>query len=110
MASGEAPVLETLAAINAESLARTDLDARSVILVRLAALAAVEGPPASYVLHVGAAIDSGVTVDDIQDVLVAVAPIVGTPRTLSAAGKIVEALDVAIELAVEEALEDDLDD
>jgi alkylhydroperoxidase/carboxymuconolactone decarboxylase family protein YurZ len=102
MASGDAPVMETLAAINAESLARTDLDDRSLILVRLAALAAVDGPTASYLLHVGAAIDSGVTVEDIQDVLVAVAPIVGTSRTLSAATRIVEALDVAIELAVDE--------
>jgi hypothetical protein len=32
-----------------------------------------------------------------------VAPIVGTPRTASAAAKIVEALDLAIELAIEDA-------
>lgn len=102
MATGDAPVLETVAAINAESLARTDLDDRSLILVRLAALAAVDAPPVSYLLHVGAAMDSGVTVDDVQDVLVAVAPIIGTPRTMAAAAKIVEALDVAIELTLEE--------
>ena len=102
MATGDAPVLETVAAINAESLARTDLDDRSLILVRLAALAAVDAPPVSYLLHVGAAMDSGVTVDDVQDVLVAVAPIIGTPRTMAAAAKIVEALDVAIELALED--------
>ena len=102
MATGDAPVLETVAAINAESLARTDLDDRSLILVRLAALAAVDAPPVSYLLHVGAAMDSGVTVDDVQDVLVAVAPIIGTPRTMAAAAKIVEALGVAIELALED--------
>ena len=37
--------------------------------------------------------------DQAQDVLVAVAPIVGTPRALSAAAKIVEALGLAIDLA-----------
>ena len=42
MAVGDAPVLEALIEINAASLARTELDARSLMLVRLAALAAVE--------------------------------------------------------------------
>jgi hypothetical protein len=42
-------------------------------------------------------------VDHVQDVLVAVAPIIGTPRVLSAALKITEALGFAI--AVAEAAE-----
>jgi len=103
MALGDAPVLETLAEINAVSLARTELDARSLMLVRLAALIAVDAPVSSYLLHIGPAADAGLTTDDAQDVLVAVAPIVGTPRTAAAAVKIVEALDVAIELAIEDA-------
>lgn len=36
--------------------------------------------------------DAGVTVDQIQSILIAVAPIVGTPRTLDAALNITEAL------------------
>ncbi len=85
MAVGEAPVLEALIDINAVSLARTELDPVPLLLVRLAALAAVDAPAASYLMHVGAAAESGVTVEDVQDVLVAVAPIVGAPRVLSAA-------------------------
>lgn len=42
--------------------------------------------------------EAGLTAGDAEDVLVAVAPIVGAPRTASAAGKIMEALDLAIEL------------
>ena len=42
MATGDAPVLEALIEINAASLARTELDDRSLMLVRLAALAAVD--------------------------------------------------------------------
>jgi alkylhydroperoxidase/carboxymuconolactone decarboxylase family protein YurZ len=99
MAKGDAPVLEALTDINAVSLARTDFDPATLILVRLAALVAVDAPAASYVAHVGPAAESGVTLDQAQDVLVAVAPIVGTPRTLSAATKIIEALGLAIELA-----------
>jgi alkylhydroperoxidase/carboxymuconolactone decarboxylase family protein YurZ len=99
MAKGEAPVLEALADINAVSLERTELNPAQLILVRLAALAAMDAPPASYLAHLGPATEVGVTVDQAQDVLVAVAPIIGTPRTLSAASKMVEALGLAIDLA-----------
>ena len=99
MAKGEAPVLEALADINAASLERTELDPMSLILVRLAALAAVDAPASSYLLHLGPAAEAGVTLDQAQDVLVAVAPIVGTPRTMAAAVKMVEALGLAIDLA-----------
>jgi alkylhydroperoxidase/carboxymuconolactone decarboxylase family protein YurZ len=99
MAKGEAPVLEALADINAVALERTELDPASLILVRLAALAAVDAPASSYLAHLGPAAEVGVTVDQAQDVLVAVAPIVGAPRTMMAATRIVEALGLAIDLA-----------
>src|SRR3954453_16181371 len=107
MAIGEAPVLEALTDINAVSIARTDFDPATLILVRVAALVAVDAPAASYLMHIGPALESGVTVDEIPGVLVAVAPIVGTPRVLSAAGKIAEAFGVAIAVveAVVEAVE-----
>jgi len=96
MAIGDAPVLEALADINAVSIARTEMDERTLLMVRLAALACVDAPAASYLMHIGPAAESGLTIDDVQDVLVAVAPIVGTPRTLSAAGKITDALGMAV--------------
>ena len=103
MAKGQSPVLETLADINAVSLERTELDPATLILVRLAALVAMDAPPSSYLMHIGPAADVGVTVDQAQDVLVAVAPIVGTPRTMAAAAKIVQALGLAIDLAEAQA-------
>ena len=96
MATGEAPVLEALIDINAVSLSRVELDPATLLLVRIAALAAVDAPPASYLLHVGPAVEAGVKLDDVQDVLVAVAPIIGAPRVLRAAGAITKALGVAI--------------
>lgn len=99
MAKGKAPVLEALTDLNTVSVERTGLDPASLILVRLAALIAMDAPPASYLAHVGPAVDTGVTLERVQDVLVAVAPIVGTPRTLAAARNIVDALGFAIELA-----------
>ena len=99
MAKGQAPVIEAITDINAASLMRTELDPAMLILVRLAALAAVDAPASSYLMHVGPAAEVGVTLDQVQDVLVAVAPIVGTARTMAAATKIVEALGMAINLA-----------
>jgi alkylhydroperoxidase/carboxymuconolactone decarboxylase family protein YurZ len=103
MAVGNAPVMQTLVDLNATSLTRTELDPHSLMLVRLAALAAVDAPVSSYLMHVGPSMDAGVSIKDAEDVLVAVAPIVGTPRTAAAGAKIVEALGLAIELTEDEA-------
>jgi len=75
------------------------LDPATLLLVRLAALAAVDAPAASYLMHLGPMVESGVKVDQVQDVLVAVAPIAGAPRVLSAATKITEALGITIAVA-----------
>ena len=96
MAIGEAPVLEAVTDINAVSIARTELDPATLILIRTAALVAVDAPAASYLMHIGPALEAGVKVEDIQDVLVAVAPITGTPRVVAAARRITDALGIAI--------------
>jgi alkylhydroperoxidase/carboxymuconolactone decarboxylase family protein YurZ len=100
-ASSETPVLDALAAMTAESFERCTLDPNSLLAVRIAALAAVDAPAASYLLHVGPAMDAGLTADQIQNILIGIAPVVGTPRTLAAALKITEALGIAI-VALEE--------
>jgi alkylhydroperoxidase/carboxymuconolactone decarboxylase family protein YurZ len=100
----ETPVLDTLAAMTAESVARCELDANALVAARIAALVAVDAPAASYLMHVGTAMDAGVTLEQIQNILIAVAPIVGTARTASAALKITKALGIVI-VALEEELE-----
>ena len=100
----ETPVLDTLAAMTAESVARCGLDPNSLLAARIAALAAVDAPAASYLMHVGSAMDAGVTVEQVQNILIGVAPVIGTPRTLSAALKITEVLGITI-VALEEELE-----
>ena len=95
----EAPVLELLARMTADSLEASSLDAESLMLVRIAALVAVDAPPASYLLNLGAAGETGVDEDQVRGVLTAVAPIVGTARVATAASKIVQALGLALEIA-----------
>ena len=69
------------------------------MLVRIAALAAVDAPSVSYLLNLGAASELGIDPEQVRGVLAAIAPIVGTARIASATGKIVDALEVAIEVA-----------
>ena len=76
--TADTPVLDTLADITAASVEHNSLAPRELMLVRIAALIAVDAPPASYLANAGAAEDSGVTADDIQGVMIAVAPVVGT--------------------------------
>ncbi len=100
--TAEHPLLDTVAALTAESIERCNLDNNELMLVRLAALAAMDARPLSYLANLGAAVESGVTVEQMQDVLVAIAPIIGTPRVVSAAVGVTEALGVVI-VAGEEA-------
>ncbi len=102
-ASSESPVLDALVAINEASVARCDLDANSLLIARIAALIAVDAPAASYLLHIGPAADAGITVEQVQDILIGVAPVVGTPRTAAAAVKITQALGLVIEAEIDAA-------
>ena len=82
----DTPLLDTLAAMTAASLENSSLEPRELMLARIAALAASDAPPLSYLVNAGTAVDAGITLADVQGVLVAIAPIVGTARTVSAAG------------------------
>jgi alkylhydroperoxidase/carboxymuconolactone decarboxylase family protein YurZ len=102
--SSDTPLFDTLAAMTRESIVRCELDANSLLAARIAALAAVDAPTASYLMHIEAAADAGVTVEQVQNILIAIAPIIGSPRTASAAATITEALGIVV-MAVEAELE-----
>ena len=99
MAETKTPVLDLLGRMTADSIESSSLDAEALMLTRIAALVAVDAPPASYVLNLGAASEVGIDVEQVRGVLAAIAPIVGTVRIVSATGNIARALGVALELA-----------
>ena len=99
----ETQVVDLLKSMTADSIAASSLDLETLVLVRIAALAAVDAPAMSYLLNLEAASEVGVDAEQVRGVLAAIAPIVGTPRVVSATSKIVDALDVAIEVADLEA-------
>jgi alkylhydroperoxidase/carboxymuconolactone decarboxylase family protein YurZ len=78
------------------------------MLVRIAALASVGAMPSSYLLNLGAAKDVGITLEDVQGVLIAIAPITGGPKVVAAAGAIFKALGFAISV-LEDEMDDDVD-
>jgi hypothetical protein len=95
----DTPVLDTLAEMTAASIEHGTLEGREHMIARIAALVAVDAPPASYLVNAGTASDVGITLEDVQGVLVAVAPIVGTTRVVSAGANITRALGFAIAVA-----------
>ncbi|HUB03792.1 MAG TPA: hypothetical protein VMA76_01925 [Solirubrobacteraceae bacterium] len=97
--SSDTPILDLLGRMTADSMETSTLDEQTLMLVRIAALVAVDAPPASYLLNIGAAGEVGVSSDQVTGVLSAVAPIVGTTRVVAAAGRMVKALGAAVELA-----------
>jgi 4-carboxymuconolactone decarboxylase len=105
--STETPVRDLVVSMTAESIAASDLDPETLMLVRIAALAAVDAPPISYMLNLEAARSVGIDADKVSGVIAAIAPIVGTARVASAAGSILKALAIEIELELEELDEQD---
>ena len=103
--SPDTPVLDLLTTMTAASLEATTFDANTTILVRIAALVAVDAPPASYVMNLGTAAELGIGEDEVRAVLAAIAPIVGTTKVVSATGNILRALGFILDLGEIEAAE-----
>ena len=79
----------------------TRLDAKTLGLVRLGALVAMGATVPSYSAQVEYVISAGGTEDEIVGVLLAVAPVVGTPRAVAAAPALALGLGYDIAAALE---------
>lgn len=77
------------------------LDDRSEALVRIASLVALDAPDSAYAREVDAARLTGVELDDLLRILVAVADTVGSARVLAAAPKLAGAAGYDAEAALE---------
>jgi alkylhydroperoxidase/carboxymuconolactone decarboxylase family protein YurZ len=104
--SEERPLLDAVLEMTADSVKRSELDNRDLMMVRLTALAAVNAPPGSYLLNLAAAANTSLSAEDVRGALIAVAPIIGTPKVVSAASAIAIALGIAIEL--EDAIQNEM--
>jgi 4-carboxymuconolactone decarboxylase len=96
LALGDIQALETALELRETWQARSGLDARAFSLVKIAALIAVDAPPASYLWQVSNALDAGATPNEIVGVMRAIAPQVGGPRIVAAAPEIMVALGLSL--------------
>jgi alkylhydroperoxidase/carboxymuconolactone decarboxylase family protein YurZ len=96
LAVGDQGALEEVLAFRETEQASTGLDARTFSLVKIAALIALDAPPASYLWQVANALASGATAQDLLGVLRAVLPQVGGPRAMAAAPELMIALGLEL--------------
>src|SRR5437773_2702839 len=96
IALGDLDVLERALELREAWQAQSGLDARAFSLVKIAALIAVDAPPASYLWQVSNALDAGATPNEILGVMRAIAPQVGGPRVVAAAPEIMVALGLSL--------------
>lgn len=89
LADGQAGALEALARMQVGSLERSKLDEETYLLVRLAALVATDADPVAYLAHLDGL--PAVPAAKVLGTLIAVTPVVGSARVLSAASKLVAA-------------------
>ena len=85
-------VLRTNWSADPTSRSGSELDQKTLALVRIAALVGVGGAQPSFGALSDAAVDAGATADEIVAVLVGVARVVGLPRVVAAAPNVAIAL------------------
>jgi len=78
------------------------LDPKTAALIRVGALAAIGSPPVCLEWSTTRALAAGATEDEIADVLLAIAPVIGLGRVAGAAPGVADALGYDIEAALEE--------
>lgn len=96
ISGGKLDFLETAVGLRESQQEATGLESRTFALVKIAALIAMDAPPASYAWQVANALDEGATPEDVLGVLRAVAPQVGGPRVIAAAPEIMVALGLSL--------------
>jgi 4-carboxymuconolactone decarboxylase len=96
LSTGDLDILDAAIGLRDVGRESTGLDARTFSLVKIAALIALDAPPASYAWQIGNALEEGASPEDILGVLRAVAPQVGGPRVMAAAPEIMLGLGLAL--------------
>jgi 4-carboxymuconolactone decarboxylase len=93
--------IDSLLRADRDEASLAGMDPRGHALARIGALIALDAGPPAYMSSVEAALKAGVSRDEIVGTLIAVLPVVGVPRVVSAASS----LGLALGYDVAEALE-----
>src|SRR3954447_15682092 len=96
ISGGDLQMLEQAVGLREAELESAGLDSRTFALVKIAALIALDAPPASYAWQVANALEDGATAEAVLGVLRAVAPQVGGPKVVAAAPEVMLALGLSL--------------
>jgi 4-carboxymuconolactone decarboxylase len=97
ISAGDADIIEKAIGLRELNREGSTLDPRTFALVKIAALIALDAPPASYGWQIANALAEGATPEDLLGVLRAVAPQVGGPRVVAAAPEIMLAMGLSLD-------------
>jgi alkylhydroperoxidase/carboxymuconolactone decarboxylase family protein YurZ len=97
ISAGDTDVIEKAIGLRELNREGSTLDPRTFALVKIAALIALDAPPASYGWQVANALAEGATPEDLLGVLRAVAPQVGGPKVVAAAPEIMLAMGLPLD-------------
>jgi len=99
LAQGDPTKLNFLQRVIESSFKESGLDPKTFMLVRMAALATLDAAPASWLMNIEASGEAGLEPETILGMLIAIAPVIGTARIVSAAASIIKAFELAKALA-----------
>ena len=103
------PLINTIMTMTQASRENSDLRSREIMLIRLSCLIAGDATEGSYLYNLAGPDGPALTASEVEAVLVAAAPLVGTARIVMAAERIASAMDYPIsvlDLFATEALTD----
>jgi|SRR6266699_6149541 len=95
-------MLDALQRYIESSFEESGLDPQTFMLVRIAALATLDATPASWLLNISVSGEAGLEPEKILGTLIAIAPVIGTARIISAVGSILKAFALAEDFAEED--------
>src|SRR2546426_11905429 len=99
LAQGDLSMLSALQSLIESSYKDSGLDPQTFMLARMAALATLDAAPASWLMNIAVSGEAGLEPEKILGTLTAIAPVIGTARVVSAAGHILQALELGEALA-----------
>ena len=99
LAQGDPTVLSFVRPAIESSFKESGLDPKTFMLVRIAALATLDAAPASWLMNIEASGEAGLDPETILGTLIAILPVIGTARVVSAASHIMKAFELAETLA-----------
>jgi len=101
LALNDESFVDSVLGMGHDTIDASRLDPKTHALARLAASLAIDAAPSSYRANVEVALVAGANIDEVVGILIALAPVVGLPRVVSAAPELALALGYDVDAALE---------